>query len=349
MNFAIMRLRNLTLRKAAAMGRHALREVNTPNADPDLFQENSIVIGPRTSLEMMKIIKERTNNLMERKNMIRCMEFMITGSPEAIHKMTKSEQDRYFIHSLEWIGRYFGGLNNIVLAVVHRDETTPHLQVFIVPILNGFLRASKLVGGIKGLSALQDTFAAEVGAPSKLRRGIKGSKARHSSVKAYYAWINKLGKTDELPKYVRVPKAPLPPKPGEYEDEQQKANRLRLEKLREQAIKHNEETGRVLRGFAEMALTVFGRSSRMSQDKLNEKKAIIAQAEEAKILIKKAQEMLNRLSAEQAEEAIRLMRLEMEKQKKLEAEQKPVSDTSTSRLPKPDVDGSIRKPSGPRP
>ena len=51
------------------------------------------------------------------------------------------------------------GKQNIISAVVHMDEATPHMHLCFVPLTeDGRLSSKELIGGPKGLSTLQDQF-----------------------------------------------------------------------------------------------------------------------------------------------------------------------------------------------
>lgn len=78
------------------------------------------------------------------------------------------------------------GAENIISAVVHMDETTPHLHLNLVPITNGKL-CSKDLYSPKKLSALQTELANTVGKKWGLKRGKIGSTARHIEAAEYTA------------------------------------------------------------------------------------------------------------------------------------------------------------------
>ena len=88
--------------------------------------------------------------------------------------MTRKQQDAYFKRALGWISDRFGGRSNLISAVIHRDETTPHMQVLLVPLVDGKLNAKRLVGNRGDMQQMQTDFAEMVGAPHGLRRGKMG-------------------------------------------------------------------------------------------------------------------------------------------------------------------------------
>ncbi|MGI8788138.1 MAG: plasmid recombination protein, partial [Pyrinomonadaceae bacterium] len=89
---------------------------------------------------------------------------------------------------MAWLRERFGA-ENVVAAVLHRDELTPHIQAMVVPIDDhGRLNAREYTGGAAKLGALQDGYHAAV-EDLGLTRGVKGSVATHQDVKDYYAKI----------------------------------------------------------------------------------------------------------------------------------------------------------------
>jgi hypothetical protein len=78
------------------------------------------------------------------------------------------------------------GKENIISAVVHMDETTPHLHLNIVPIVNGKLCSKDLFDKTK-LSILQTEFYEKVGKKWGLERGKEGSQTKHLSTAEFKA------------------------------------------------------------------------------------------------------------------------------------------------------------------
>lgn len=75
--------------------------------------------------------------------------------------------------SIDWLKEKFGE-KNIKSAVLHLDEATPHIHVFIVPIdEKGHLNCKKFINGPKALSEYQTDYANKVGDKYGLKRGTK--------------------------------------------------------------------------------------------------------------------------------------------------------------------------------
>ena len=69
-----------------------------------------------------------------------------------------------FERSRKWLENKYGK-NNLISTSIHRDETTPHLVAYVVPIdeITGNLNAKKFIGGTRNvLSEMQTNFAKTV-------------------------------------------------------------------------------------------------------------------------------------------------------------------------------------------
>ena len=186
MAFAILRTQKLKAAVAVRRSlKHAFRAQDTPNADPTRLGENSH-LGANSVDEAMKAFQNRLPEKI-RKNGVLAIEYLITGSPDGMNNKSRRDQDAYFTDALAWLKDRHGA-ENLIYAGIHRDETTPHLYAYVVPIdPQGKLNCRHFLGGAKALSQMQTDFAERVGQRHGLQRGIEGSKARHTTVRQYYA------------------------------------------------------------------------------------------------------------------------------------------------------------------
>ena len=101
------------------------------------------------------------------------------------------KKKRIFDNAKKWL-RDKHGSENVAGLSIHRDETTPHLVAYVVPIDGkGNLNAREFLGGKAKMSAMQGDFADQV-KDLGLQRGLEGSKARHTTVKKeFYAELQK--------------------------------------------------------------------------------------------------------------------------------------------------------------
>lgn len=185
-SFAILRTQKL--KSAVAVNRslkHAFRDQETPNANEDLRAENSAYFS-QSRAEALEKYADRLPEKV-RSNAVHCIEYLVTASPEAMQGKDREAQDAYFQDAIAWLQAKHGA-ENVIHAGIHRDETTPHLYAYVVPIdKKGALNCRAFLGGAKALSAMQSDFAASVGAKHSLERGLEGSKAKHTTIQHYYA------------------------------------------------------------------------------------------------------------------------------------------------------------------
>ena len=191
MKYAILRTQKLKATGAVWRSlKHAFREQPTPNADPAKAAQNAH-LGANSAAEAMQRVRDRLPE-KRRKDAVLAIEYLITASPEAMQELGGQGRDAYFNDALKWLRERHGGAN-VVYAGIHRDETTPHMYAYVVPLdeATGRLNARRWLGGAKALSEMQTDFAANVGARHGLERGIKGSRAKHERVKRHYGLVNR--------------------------------------------------------------------------------------------------------------------------------------------------------------
>lgn len=135
-----------------------------------------------------------------RKNAVHALEYFVGGSPEKLKAMCRAEQDAYFQKALDRLEKRHWS-HNVLSAVVHRDETTPHLQALVIPLdQRGKLNARELVGGKDTLRQMETDFAKDVGLKFGLKHGVEGSKATQRTLQEHYGWIrNPVGPDFSLP------------------------------------------------------------------------------------------------------------------------------------------------------
>ena len=200
MAYAIMRAKKLAnMGSVAASMQHCFRERETHNADQERTPDNQHLVAKSTDEAMGKLrdlLPEK-----RRKDAVLAVEYVMSASPEWFAKATPEQEKAFFQQSLQWLADKYGA-DRIVTASIHRDETTPHLSAFVVPLTQDKrLSAKEFIGSRDKMRADQTTYAACV-ANLGLERGIEGSKATHQTIQQHYAAVQR-GVT---------PKATLSPK-----------------------------------------------------------------------------------------------------------------------------------------
>lgn len=112
----------------------------------------------------------KTAGARTRSNSVLALDTLYTASSEFFQGKTNEENDTFFRDCLKFHERHFG---HIISAVIHYDETTPHLHVISVPLTqDGRLSARDVIGNKAKMSKAQDEFFEQVGKGYGLERGI---------------------------------------------------------------------------------------------------------------------------------------------------------------------------------
>ena len=102
----------------------------------------------------------------------------ILGSDKEFFDGLSTQQMHKFFHDVTDFFEYRYGTENILSAVVHLDETTPHMHLNLIPVFEGRLCAKRLFDKVE-LRSLQTDFHEKVGKKWGLKRGKIGSTAKH--------------------------------------------------------------------------------------------------------------------------------------------------------------------------
>lgn len=196
-----------------AMSTHIERTVHPKNADRTRTHLNrELVQFPEGVRNRTQAIAHRIETAgIKRKigtNQVRAIRVLLTGSNEDMKRMEEDGRlDGWCSDNLKWLRETYGE-RNLVSAVLHMDEKTPHIHATIVPIVTGERRKARQdeqngkkkyrkkntqdvrlcaddVMARHKLKHYQDTYAQ---AMSKygLQRGVDGSLAKHIPTSQYY-------------------------------------------------------------------------------------------------------------------------------------------------------------------
>ncbi len=161
--------------------RHNLRRVAVSNADLARRSENEVLVPCE---DVHSAWAARVGSRTVRKNAVRAVEVVLARSPEWV-----GDESAWVKRSQAWLEEQFGGPENVLSSVVHRDEQTPHIQAIVVPIDGrDRLNCVAFLGGKAKMVRLQDSYA-EAMAPLGLSRGKRGSMATHQSIREHYALL----------------------------------------------------------------------------------------------------------------------------------------------------------------
>ena len=115
------------------------------------------------------------------------MNSFVLGSDKTFFDgLAKVEQYNFFSDCYKFFAERYGE-ENIIAAVVHNDETTPHIHLNLMPVTKDGRLCSKQLFDKPQLQQLQTDFYETVGKRWGLQRGKEGSQKKHLSTAEYKA------------------------------------------------------------------------------------------------------------------------------------------------------------------
>ena len=125
-----------------AMSAHIERAIHPKNADANRTHLNrELVRFPGGVRNRTQAIAHRIETAgIKRKigtNQVRAIRVLLTGSNEDMKRMDADGRlDGWCSDNLKWLRETYGE-QNLVSAVLHMDEKTPHIHATIIPIVTG--------------------------------------------------------------------------------------------------------------------------------------------------------------------------------------------------------------------
>jgi hypothetical protein len=203
MAYAILRVAKMkTMGNVGGHGSHVERQRETLNADPEKLKLNQRLAGTDDPAADVRVRFDEAG-VEPRKGAVVAIDVFISASPE--HFQTNHPDDAnwkaFQAKAMAFLRQEYGAAN-IVHAIAHHDETSPHLHAIVTPIRSKSVKVGRAVktervenrlcakdwlgGSRKTLSLLQTRFATSV-KELGLDRGIEGSKAKHTEVSQFYS------------------------------------------------------------------------------------------------------------------------------------------------------------------
>lgn len=137
--------------------------------DSNLSHLNESIMGAATSegvAELAKSLMDEAGIKTLRKDAVLGIECLFSLPSD--HGI---DERAYFQECTQWIQSHFAC--HVLSADIHRDESCPHCHVLLLPMVNGKMIGSKLMGYKKNLSSLQEVFYENVSKRYGLERPPK--------------------------------------------------------------------------------------------------------------------------------------------------------------------------------
>ena len=284
---------------------HDYRVAKVDNANPDLITENDFLIPIqdengesmtyKTGFQKRMKEVEAYQTKKVRKDAVLGFDVLIEfGDKDDIDGISIEDWET---QTVKWLQDTFNvagdGKDNVLSVVCHKDESSPHIHAFVIPIdEENHLNAKRFTGGYSAMSEMQSSYYEYV-KDLGIERGVPKSSAHHKDIRKFYG---------ELQQEIEIPM----PNDGEtaldfrtrcLEDIQTKnaaAKRERDKKAREQQSRLDKE-----RNSRQLELTKLNEELQNIQEQIKKTKE---DAEQNKISnkseIKEQKEEIKSLKAE---------------------------------------------------
>lgn len=163
MSFAIMRIAKIKATNIIGVDKHNERK-NNNYSNEDIKQELThlnydLIKCPSYKKKINEELDKRyTSSRSIRKDAVLGVEVIFTSDNEFFKKLSPEQERLYFEKSLEFL-QDFASKENVISAVVHKDETTPHMHCVFTPITqDGRLHFKSFVDGKFEMSKFQDKY-----------------------------------------------------------------------------------------------------------------------------------------------------------------------------------------------
>lgn len=154
---------------------HRAKDYNSHRADETLSYRNTYSTDYEQAIQKFDELLPK----QRRKNAVVGLNFIVTTSEEF---SSKEEEFDFYEKSRKYIAEQFG---EVVGWAIHKDETSTHMQVVTIPLVDGKLNARQLIGGDRNrMKRIQTEFYEQVGKEFGLKRGkdVEETKDIHKTV-----------------------------------------------------------------------------------------------------------------------------------------------------------------------
>ena len=163
MAYAILRFAKHKGGASKALSAHHERTKEVYASNPDIDKSRTVqnyhLITPRWSYGQEIRHRIRMAGCRVRKDSVKFVDTLVTVSP-GFAKAHDAEMPEYFNRAFDFLKERVGE-ENIISAVVHMDEKTPHLHLCFVPLTkDDRLSAKEILGNKKAMIRWQDDFYA---------------------------------------------------------------------------------------------------------------------------------------------------------------------------------------------
>ena len=187
MSYAVARMQKMKSGNLGGAYRHNERifeNHSNKDIDPEKTHLNYELTDRDRSIPYDRQIKQYINDnkiskRALRKDAVLCNEWIITSDKAFFENMSPEQIKNFFETAKNFFAERYGN-SNIAYAMVHLDESTPHMHLGLVPMQNGKLSSKSLFGSRDQLKEIQEAFPKYLNEHGyNLQRGESDSKKKH--------------------------------------------------------------------------------------------------------------------------------------------------------------------------
>lgn len=172
---------------------HNLRQIPSDNVDPKKSHLNKFYAGS-TSMDFNQVLADKLSKFKLRKNACYQVNLVFSASPELFKDKEKAKL--WELQTWEFIKKEFGE-ENLIYAVVHKDEKTPHFQVSVIPVdPKGKVNASFFFDGRKKCNEFTTRYNNAV-KNLGLKRDKGKNKAKQEETQEFYRKVKESTEFDQ--------------------------------------------------------------------------------------------------------------------------------------------------------
>lgn len=164
-----------------AAARHNLREIAAElgagsHINTSRTRFNRVLAGPASAKEVAALADAETPSKL-RRDAVRSVEVVVSLPGE--HGV--SDLPKFFDDSLAWVRRFFSV--QVLSAVLHVDEECPHAHFLLLPLVNGRMVGSELLGNRNRMREMQADFYRAVAIEYGMTKPSSAGRAPSKSVR----------------------------------------------------------------------------------------------------------------------------------------------------------------------
>ena len=188
MSMIVARMQKMKSGNLVGIGNHNQRKTQNhtnKEIDPSLSKLNYDLVGLTENYkrDIEKFINEnKSSPRAVRKDAVLINEWIISSDRDFFKDLSQEEIKNFFSSAKDYFAENFGE-ENIRYAIVHLDETTPHMHMGIVPFDKDNKLSAKRIFNREALRNIQDElpkFLQEKG--FEIKRGLEGSERKNLTV-----------------------------------------------------------------------------------------------------------------------------------------------------------------------